>query len=150
MRRTRRAAQVQSKPSRSTDSSMAPQYCSCRSGRLRTRYSAAADGSTGFQIPSPDSEEAAGADRVDRAAWTARRGRICTALKASRSRTGMSRMKERCWGSMGWGSCAPAKQSDSTSAMVHNGYDQIAHLSTAVTLHPGDLAATGTPSGVGF
>mgnify|MGYP006172543759 CR=1 FL=1 len=33
---------------------------------------------------------------------------------------------------------------------MHNVYDQIAHLSTAVTLHPGDLTATGTPSGVGF
>jgi len=42
------------------------------------------------------------------------------------------------------------RQSDSASAMVHNVYDQIAHLSTAVTLHPGDLTATGTPSGVGF
>lgn len=42
------------------------------------------------------------------------------------------------------------RQSNSTSAMVYNVHDQIAHLSTAVTLHPSDLIATGTPSGVGF
>lgn len=33
---------------------------------------------------------------------------------------------------------------------MHNVYDQIAQLSTAVTLHAGCLTATGTPSGVGF
>jgi 2-keto-4-pentenoate hydratase/2-oxohepta-3-ene-1,7-dioic acid hydratase in catechol pathway len=33
--------------------------------------------------------------------------------------------------------------------MVYNIFQQIEHLSTAFTLEPGDLIATGTPSGVG-
>ena len=33
--------------------------------------------------------------------------------------------------------------------MVYDIYQQIEHLSTAFTLEPGDLIATGTPSGVG-
>jgi 2-keto-4-pentenoate hydratase/2-oxohepta-3-ene-1,7-dioic acid hydratase in catechol pathway len=33
--------------------------------------------------------------------------------------------------------------------MVHNIWKQIAYLSTAFTLEPGDLIASGTPSGVG-
>jgi 2-keto-4-pentenoate hydratase/2-oxohepta-3-ene-1,7-dioic acid hydratase in catechol pathway len=41
------------------------------------------------------------------------------------------------------------RQDDITGAMIHDIYDQIAHLSTAFTLEPGDLLATGTPSGVG-
>lgn len=41
------------------------------------------------------------------------------------------------------------RQDDVTGSMIHNIYDQIAHLSTAFTLEPGDLLATGTPSGVG-
>ncbi len=41
------------------------------------------------------------------------------------------------------------RQDDMTGAMIHDIYDQIAHLSTAFTLEPGDLLATGTPSGVG-
>lgn len=41
------------------------------------------------------------------------------------------------------------KQEVNTGEMVHNIYDQIAYLSTVMTLEPGDLLATGTPSGVG-
>ena len=33
--------------------------------------------------------------------------------------------------------------------MVYNIYEQIAHLSKVMTLEPGDVLATGTPSGVG-
>ena len=33
--------------------------------------------------------------------------------------------------------------------MIHNLWQQIAYLSTAFTLDPGDLLATGTPEGVG-
>jgi 2-keto-4-pentenoate hydratase/2-oxohepta-3-ene-1,7-dioic acid hydratase in catechol pathway len=42
------------------------------------------------------------------------------------------------------------RQDDVTGSMIHDIYDQIAHLSTAFTLEPGDLLATGTPSGVGI
>jgi len=41
------------------------------------------------------------------------------------------------------------RQDESTSGMVYDIYDQIVHLSTVMTLEPGDLIATGTPSGVG-
>ena len=41
------------------------------------------------------------------------------------------------------------RQDDVTGSMIHRIYDQIAHLSAAFTLEPGDLLATGTPSGVG-
>jgi 2-keto-4-pentenoate hydratase/2-oxohepta-3-ene-1,7-dioic acid hydratase in catechol pathway len=41
------------------------------------------------------------------------------------------------------------RQDDSTASMIHHVYAQIAHLSKAFTLEPGDLLATGTPSGVG-
>lgn len=41
------------------------------------------------------------------------------------------------------------RQSSSTSQMVHNIWKQIEYLSTAFTLEPGDLIATGTPEGVG-
>lgn len=41
------------------------------------------------------------------------------------------------------------RQRESTGGMVYNIYQQIEHLSTAFTLEPGDLIATGTPSGVG-
>jgi 2-keto-4-pentenoate hydratase/2-oxohepta-3-ene-1,7-dioic acid hydratase in catechol pathway len=34
--------------------------------------------------------------------------------------------------------------------MIHNIYEQIAYLSTVMTLKPGDILATGTPAGVGF
>lgn len=41
------------------------------------------------------------------------------------------------------------RQESTTAELVHNVWDQIAYLSTAFTLDPGDLLATGTPSGVG-
>lgn len=41
------------------------------------------------------------------------------------------------------------RQSNNTSNMLHKIADQIAYLSTAFTLEPGDLIATGTPEGVG-
>ncbi len=41
------------------------------------------------------------------------------------------------------------RQAVNTSEMVYNIYHQIAYLSTVMTLEPGDLLATGTPSGVG-
>jgi 2-keto-4-pentenoate hydratase/2-oxohepta-3-ene-1,7-dioic acid hydratase in catechol pathway len=41
------------------------------------------------------------------------------------------------------------RQESDTGQMVHNVWQQIAYLSTAFTLEPGDLLATGTPEGVG-
>ena len=41
-------------------------------------------------------------------------------------------------------------QDASTSEMIFGCSDQIATLSTAFTLEPGDLVSTGTPAGVGF
>jgi 2-keto-4-pentenoate hydratase/2-oxohepta-3-ene-1,7-dioic acid hydratase in catechol pathway len=41
------------------------------------------------------------------------------------------------------------RQATNTSDMVHDIASQINYLSTAFTLEPGDLIATGTPSGVG-
>lgn len=41
------------------------------------------------------------------------------------------------------------RQSNNTANMIHNLWQQIAYLSTAFTLDPGDLIATGTPEGVG-
>ncbi|MFA7637744.1 MAG: fumarylacetoacetate hydrolase family protein [Parvibaculum sp.] len=41
------------------------------------------------------------------------------------------------------------RQHSNTSLMLHKIRDQIAYLSTAFTLEPGDLIATGTPEGVG-
>jgi 2-keto-4-pentenoate hydratase/2-oxohepta-3-ene-1,7-dioic acid hydratase in catechol pathway len=41
------------------------------------------------------------------------------------------------------------RQDSDTSQMVHSLWAQIAYLSTAFTLEPGDLLATGTPHGVG-
>lgn len=41
------------------------------------------------------------------------------------------------------------RQSSNTSMMLANVYQQIEYLSTAFTLEPGDLIATGTPEGVG-
>ena len=41
------------------------------------------------------------------------------------------------------------RQSSNTSQMIHSLWQQIAYLSTAFTLEPGDLIATGTPEGVG-
>ncbi len=42
------------------------------------------------------------------------------------------------------------RQSSDTSKMIFNIWQQIAYLSTAFTLEPGDLLATGTPEGVGI
>ncbi len=42
------------------------------------------------------------------------------------------------------------RQRASTGDMTYNIYEQIAYLSTVMTLYPGDLLATGTPSGVGI
>jgi 2-keto-4-pentenoate hydratase/2-oxohepta-3-ene-1,7-dioic acid hydratase in catechol pathway len=42
------------------------------------------------------------------------------------------------------------KQRSSTGDMIYNIHDQIAYLSTVMTLEPGDVIATGTPSGVGI
>jgi 2-keto-4-pentenoate hydratase/2-oxohepta-3-ene-1,7-dioic acid hydratase in catechol pathway len=40
-------------------------------------------------------------------------------------------------------------QEASTSDLIHSVPDLVAHLSTLMTLEPGDVVATGTPSGVG-
>jgi 2-keto-4-pentenoate hydratase/2-oxohepta-3-ene-1,7-dioic acid hydratase in catechol pathway len=42
------------------------------------------------------------------------------------------------------------RQRGSTSDMLYNIYEQIAYLTTVMTLEPGDLLATGTPAGVGI
>jgi 2-keto-4-pentenoate hydratase/2-oxohepta-3-ene-1,7-dioic acid hydratase in catechol pathway len=42
------------------------------------------------------------------------------------------------------------RQRSSTGDMIYSIADQIAYLSTVMTLEPGDLIATGTPSGVGI
>jgi 2-keto-4-pentenoate hydratase/2-oxohepta-3-ene-1,7-dioic acid hydratase in catechol pathway len=41
------------------------------------------------------------------------------------------------------------RQRGNTGKMIHNIFEQIAYLSTVMTLKPGDILATGTPSGVG-
>ncbi len=41
------------------------------------------------------------------------------------------------------------RQNASTGEMIFNCYEQIAYLSQAMTLEPGDVISTGTPSGVG-
>jgi len=41
------------------------------------------------------------------------------------------------------------RQSSNTRHLIFNVWEQIAHLSKAMTLEPGDLIFTGTPSGVG-
>jgi 2-keto-4-pentenoate hydratase/2-oxohepta-3-ene-1,7-dioic acid hydratase in catechol pathway len=41
------------------------------------------------------------------------------------------------------------RQRGSTRDMIYNCYQQVAHLSEAFTLEPGDVIATGTPAGVG-
>src|SRR5258705_12837861 len=41
------------------------------------------------------------------------------------------------------------KQDSNTGNMIFNLAEQIAHLSSRLTLHPGDLILTGTPAGVG-
>jgi len=42
------------------------------------------------------------------------------------------------------------KQNSNTGRLVHNIAEQIAYLSRHITLHPGDVIATGTPAGVGM
>lgn len=42
------------------------------------------------------------------------------------------------------------QQRTSTGDMIYDIYDQIAYLSTVMTLEPGDILATGTPAGVGI
>ncbi len=42
------------------------------------------------------------------------------------------------------------KQDSNTSRMIFSLAEQIAHLSSRLTLHPGDLVLTGTPAGVGL
>jgi len=42
------------------------------------------------------------------------------------------------------------RQSSNTKNLVFNVWDQIAHLSQAMTLEPGDIIYTGTPGGVGW
>ena len=44
---------------------------------------------------------------------------------------------------------AEVRQQSDTSQMIFNVWKQISYLSTAFTLEPGDLIATGTPEGVG-
>jgi 2-keto-4-pentenoate hydratase/2-oxohepta-3-ene-1,7-dioic acid hydratase in catechol pathway len=41
------------------------------------------------------------------------------------------------------------RQDGSTSQMIHDCFAQVAHLSEAFTLAPGDVIATGTPAGIG-
>ena len=41
-------------------------------------------------------------------------------------------------------------QEDTTANMIWTVREQIAYLSTIVTLQPGDVIATGTPTGVGM
>ena len=41
------------------------------------------------------------------------------------------------------------RQEVSTGEMIYDIWQQIAYLSTVMTLEPGDVLATGTPSGVG-
>jgi 2-keto-4-pentenoate hydratase/2-oxohepta-3-ene-1,7-dioic acid hydratase in catechol pathway len=41
------------------------------------------------------------------------------------------------------------KQDSNTSRMIFSTAEQISHLSSLTTLHPGDLVLTGTPAGVG-
>jgi 2-keto-4-pentenoate hydratase/2-oxohepta-3-ene-1,7-dioic acid hydratase in catechol pathway len=42
------------------------------------------------------------------------------------------------------------RQESNTRHLIFNVFDQIAHLTKALTLEPGDVIYTGTPSGVGF
>jgi 2-keto-4-pentenoate hydratase/2-oxohepta-3-ene-1,7-dioic acid hydratase in catechol pathway len=41
------------------------------------------------------------------------------------------------------------RQDGSTGEMIHDCFQQVAHLSQAFTLEPGDVIATGTPAGIG-
>lgn len=49
----------------------------------------------------------------------------------------------RCWVN------GEVRQDSNTRHLIHNVWNQIEYLSTAFTLEPGDLLATGTPEGVG-
>ena len=42
------------------------------------------------------------------------------------------------------------RQHDNSAGMIHDIYAQVAYLSTVMTLKPGDILSTGTPSGVGL
>jgi len=42
------------------------------------------------------------------------------------------------------------RQRDVTRGMIYNIFQQIAYLTTVMTLQPGDILSTGTPSGVGI
>ena len=41
------------------------------------------------------------------------------------------------------------KQDSNSGKMIFTAAEQIAHLSSGITLHPGDVIMTGTPAGVG-
>ena len=41
------------------------------------------------------------------------------------------------------------RQDGSTGEMIYDCFQQVAHLSEAFTLEPGDAIATGTPAGIG-
>jgi 2-keto-4-pentenoate hydratase/2-oxohepta-3-ene-1,7-dioic acid hydratase in catechol pathway len=41
------------------------------------------------------------------------------------------------------------RQDGNTTDMIHDCFQQVAHLSEAFTLEPGDVIATGTPAGIG-
>jgi 2-keto-4-pentenoate hydratase/2-oxohepta-3-ene-1,7-dioic acid hydratase in catechol pathway len=41
------------------------------------------------------------------------------------------------------------RQDSSTGEMIYDCFEQVAHLSEAFTLEPGDVIATGTPAGIG-
>jgi 2-keto-4-pentenoate hydratase/2-oxohepta-3-ene-1,7-dioic acid hydratase in catechol pathway len=41
------------------------------------------------------------------------------------------------------------RQNGNTAEMIYDCYEQVAHLSEAFTLEPGDVIATGTPAGIG-
>src|SRR5207342_2387650 len=41
------------------------------------------------------------------------------------------------------------RQDGNTSDMIYDCFQQVAHLSQAFTLEPGDVIATGTPAGIG-
>jgi 2-keto-4-pentenoate hydratase/2-oxohepta-3-ene-1,7-dioic acid hydratase in catechol pathway len=52
-------------------------------------------------------------------------------------------LRLRCWVN------GELRQDSDTSRLIFNVWQQISYLSTAFTLEPGDLIATGTPEGVG-
>ena len=52
-------------------------------------------------------------------------------------------LRVRCWVN------GELRQDSNTEQLVHSIWKQISYLSTAFTLEPGDLLATGTPEGVG-